>query len=63
MITLDDTDQKFVSDALTHAIAILGMRMVDPNVCEANRERAMEYHRIALKARNIVDGRKEGGAK
>lgn len=56
MITLDDTDQVFVADALTNCIAVLGQRMTDPNVCEANRDRAMEYHKIAVKARNIVNG-------
>lgn len=61
MITLDDTNQKFVADTLSHCIAVLGMRMTDPNVCEGNRERAMEFHRMAIKARSIVKGAK--GAK
>ena len=61
MITLDDTDQKFISDTLSHCIAILGIRMTDPNVCEGNRVRAMEYHRMALKAREIVKGAKDEG--
>lgn len=57
MVTLDETEQKYVSDTLTHCIAVLGMRMTDPNVCEVNRDRAMEYHRMAIKARSIVDGK------
>ena len=63
MITLDDTDQKFVSDVITKSIAILGIRMTDPNVCEENRERALEIHKMAIKARKIVYGNQKGGAK
>lgn len=59
MITLDETNQAFVSDTLTHCIAILKMRMTDPHVCETNRDRAMEYRRMSIKARNIINGRNE----
>lgn len=61
MITLDDTNQAFVSDTLTHCVAVLKMRMTDPKVCEANRDRAIEYHRMALKAREIVEGANHEG--
>ena len=59
MITLERTDQIYVADTLTHCIAILQMRMTDPHVCEANRDMAMEYCRMAIKARNIINGRSE----
>ena len=59
MITLDDTDQIYVANTLTHCIAILKVRMTDPHVCEANRNRAIEFHKMAIKARNIINGRSE----
>ena len=55
MITLDDTDQEYVSAVLSKCIAIVGMRMTDTNVCEANRELAREIHKMAVKARDIVN--------
>lgn len=61
MITLDDTDQQFVNDVLNCCIAVLEIRMTDPKVCEANRDRAMEYHRMAVKASGIVNGRNKEG--
>lgn len=54
MRTLDETEADFIKDTLSHCIAILKMRMTDPGVCEANRDRAMEYHKMAIKARNII---------
>lgn len=59
MITLDDTDQEFVADTLNYAIAIHKMRMTDPNVCEANRDKAREMAKITKKALNIVKGKSE----
>lgn len=61
MITLDDTDQKFVADTLSKCIGVLGLRMTDPNVCEANRDRAREYRKIAVKARKIINGENHEG--
>lgn len=55
MITLDDTDQEYVSAVLSKCIAIVGMRMTDTNVCEENRERAREIHKMAVKAQGIVN--------
>lgn len=59
MITLDDTDQEFVADTLNYAIAIHEMRMTDPNVCEANRDKAREMAKITRNALDIVKGRSE----
>lgn len=59
MITLDDTDQELVADALNRSIAIHEMRMTDPNVCESNRDRARELAKITRKALDIVKGRSE----
>lgn len=50
MITLDDTDQEFVADTLNRAIATHTMRMTDPRVCEANRDKARELAKITRKA-------------
>lgn len=59
MITLDDTDQEFVADTLNRAISIHEMRMTDPSVCEANRDRAYDLAKITRKALDIVKGRSE----
>lgn len=59
MITLDDTNQEFVACVFSLCIAILRIRMTDPKVCEANRNRAIEIHRMAVKARGIVKGKSE----
>lgn len=56
MIILDDTDQSFVSSVISHCIAVLDDRMTDAKVCEENRDRAREFHKMAIKARRIVIG-------
>lgn len=58
MITLDRTDQTFVLIVLALCIASIGLLLTDHDVCEAIRDIAKEIHRIAVKARGIVKGKR-----
>ena len=53
-------DKDYIAKVLIAAKATWQMRMTDPHVCEANRERAREHAKMADKGLELL--REEGNA-
>lgn len=57
MITLDDIDKDYIRGVLAKCKGILEIRMLDPQVCEKNRERSKEYAKMVQKSLDILNGK------
>ena len=55
MCTLDEIDRDFLKDILIKCQSILKMRMTDPSVCEANRNRSREYAKMTQQAIELLN--------
>lgn len=54
-IEIDETDFNYIKSVLTYAVSEWEQKMTNSNVCEANRERAREYAKMARRARELLN--------
>ena len=54
-IEIYETDFNYINSVLTYAVGEWEQKMTNADVCEANRERAREYAKMARRARELLN--------
>ena len=62
-IEIDDTDLRYINSVLNYAEGEWEGKMTNADVCEANRERAREYAKMARKAKELLKAAKDNSDK